>query len=288
MTRSGFYFSCYLLFLFTTIVVAVPTKLSERQQSPTVARSAATTTTNARVTVTPNYPIEDMQLMQPHFITLEDFESLLRRAGELFRPNNSYLVDDNVAATSTVQQKNTSLIDKTRGTTTPYRQIQTPAIQPLNFYMPLFEQENLKLDAKSKRMEHIAPPPAPTTGDDQTNYYAAKPKKLPKKFYANTKQVNLKWLNAFENEALTNSNGHLPNAVYLLHDEHSRINFDDSFFGVDMQVKIPNNQPHREEHSSSSRGTHAQEDEFLNQGEEVGEDLMASAARQMTHKVHGG
>ncbi|XP_036331170.1 uncharacterized protein LOC118742870 [Rhagoletis pomonella] len=271
MTKSVIYFH-WLLML--GIAVAAPSKLSERQS---MSHSQAAT-----VTVTPKYPIEDMQLMQPHYITLEDFESLLRRAGELFRPN-AYVSDESKSMAAQQKSQLQPLVAASE-VATPYRQIQPPSVQPFNFYMPLFDYDHGKLDTKSKRLEHIVPPPAPGKGGDQTNYYAAKPKKLPKKFNAGTKQVNVKWLNAFEKEALNDASGRLPKAVYLLHDERNRINFDDSFFGVDMQVKIPNNQPHKEEHVESN-GTQAQE-EFLNQGEEGGEeDLLASAAGQVAHRV---
>ncbi|XP_054740702.1 uncharacterized protein LOC129246155 [Anastrepha obliqua] len=271
MTRTVFYFSWFLVLNLST---AAPSKQFERQSTHRVQAITGT--------VTPKYPIEDMQLMQPHYITLEDFESLLRRAGELFRPN-AYLSDETTTTPSPQKGPTQSLVIAT-GVSTPYQQIQPPEVQPFNFYMPLFEYNNGKLDGKSKRLEHIVPPPVPVKGRDQTDYYAAKPKKLPKKFNAGTKQVNIKWLNAFEKEALTDPSGQLPKAVYLLHDERNRINFDDSFFGVDMQVKIPNNQLHKEEHVDSV-GTNAN-DEFLNQGEEGGEeDLVAAAAGQVEYTV---
>uniref|UniRef100_W8C043 Uncharacterized protein n=2 Tax=Ceratitis capitata TaxID=7213 RepID=W8C043_CERCA len=269
MTRSVFYFSWFMVL---SIVAAAPSKHSD-QVVPSNSDKMSTT-------VIPKYPVEDIQLMQPHYITLQDFESLLRRAGELFRPN-AYLVDE---TTSTPSQKNTK--SKSIATPTdvsvPYRQIQPPASQPFNFYMPVFDYDHGKLDMKSKHLEHIVPPPLPGKGNNHINYYAAKPKKLPKKFNAGTKQVNLKWLNTFEKEAVTDPSGQLPKAVYLLNDERNRINFDDSFFGVDMQVKIPNNQPHREEHVSSANA----QDEFLNQGEEGGEeDLVAAATGQSIRTV---
>lgn len=255
-------------------VAAAPSKHIDRAR-PSPAEKNFTT-------MTPKYPVEDMQLMQPHYITLEDFESLLRRAGELFRPN-AYFVDDTTTTSSHQNEESKSAITPT-SVSAPYQQIQSPAVQPLNFYMPLFQSQHSKLDMKSKHLEHIAPPPAPGKGADLINYYATKPRKLPKKFNAGAKQVNLKWLNTFEKEALTDANGQLPKAVYLLNDERNRINFDDSFFGIDMQVKIPNNQPHKEDHTYST-GVRVQ-DEFLNQGQDGGEDdLVASAAGQLEQSV---
>uniref|UniRef100_A0A034VAS7 Uncharacterized protein n=1 Tax=Bactrocera dorsalis TaxID=27457 RepID=A0A034VAS7_BACDO len=269
--RSAFYFSWLAV---VSIATAAPSKHIDRARSSQVGKSVAT--------ITPKYSAEDLQLMQPHYITLEDFESLLRRAGELFRPN-AYLVDDTTTKSSHHKHEIKPAVTPA-SVAAPYQQIQSPAVQPFNFYMPLFEYEHGKLDMKSKQMEYIVPPPAPSKGADPINYYAAKPKKLPKKFNAGTKQVNLKWLNTFEKEALTDANGQLPKAVYLVNDERNRINFDDSFFGVDMQVKIPNNQPHKEDHTHSA-GARPQE-EFLNQGEDGGEDdLMAAAAGQLEHTV---
>lgn len=271
MARSAFYFSWLAV---VSIAATAPSTHIDRARPSQVGKSVAT--------ITPKYSAEDLQLMQPHYITLEDFESLLRRAGELFRPN-AYLVDD-ITTTSAQQHHETKPAVTPASVSAPYQQIQAPTVQPFNFYMPLFEYEHGKLDMKSKQMEYIVPPPAPSKGADPINYYAAKPKKLPKKFNADTKQVNLKWLNTFEKEALTDVNGHLPKAVYLVNDERNRINFDDSFFGVDMQVKIPNNQPHKQDPNYSA-GARPQ-DEFFNQGEDGGEDdLMAAAAGQMEETV---
>ncbi|XP_011188630.2 uncharacterized protein LOC105216056 [Zeugodacus cucurbitae] len=272
MARRGFYLSLFLVF---SIAAAAPTKHVERARH-------SSQTEKAIAAITPKYPVEDMQLMQPHYITLEDFESLLRRAGELFRPN-AYLVDDTTTTPS--QQNNDRKSSVTAASVpAPYQQIQSPAVQPFNFYMPLFEFQHSKSDMKSKHMQFIAPPPVPSKAANTINYYATKPKKLPKKFNADTKQVNLKWLNTFEKEALSDASGQLPKAVYMLNDERNRINFDDSFFGVDMQVKIPNNQPHKEDHSYSA-GARGQ-DEFLNQGEDGGEDdLVAAAAGQLEQSV---
>ncbi|CAD7013184.1 unnamed protein product [Ceratitis capitata] len=122
--------------------------------------------------------------------------------------------------------------------------------------MPVFDYDHGKLDMKSKHLAHIVPPPLPGKGNDHINYYAAKPKKLPKKFNAGTKQKR------------TDPSGQLPKAVYLLNDERNRINFDDLSL--------------EEEHVSSANA----QDEFLNQGEEGGEeDLVAAATGQSIRTV---
>ncbi|MGZ7299934.1 hypothetical protein ACXWQY_09790, partial [Streptococcus pyogenes] len=79
-----------------------------------------------------------------------------------------------------------------------------------------------KSDEKSLHLEYITPPPAPKdVFIDNFNYYAVKPKKLPKKFDNAIKQVNMKWLNAFE-KATGGTIGEVPKAIYLANDEKNR------------------------------------------------------------------
>ncbi|EDW47571.1 GM20362 [Drosophila sechellia] len=170
---------------------------------------------------------DDVQLIHPHIITIERLENLLRRAGEIFGP----ALEEDAMAEASSQVK-----------------------------------EQPKLDAKSRMLEKIAPPPQKT----EHNYYAEKPKKKPKKFNAANKHINLnlKWLNTYE-RAMGGATA--PKAMYLEQDERNRINFDDSFFAVDMQVKIPDNQPHKESAAPT---------ELLQHGEEQAEeDLMAAPAQ---------
>ncbi|XP_030388568.1 uncharacterized protein LOC115634800 [Scaptodrosophila lebanonensis] len=192
---------------------------------------------------------DDVQLLHPHIITIERLENLLRRAGEIFASG-----PENGAVALVSQQEQTQ----------PKEHMLPPTDQPYNFYLPLFDYVDPKLDAKSRHMEKIVPPPHPS--QQEQNFYAAKPKKTPKKFNAAAKHVNLKWLNTYEKAM----GGAAPKAIYLEQDERNRINFDDSFFAVDMQVKIPDNQPHREQLSSG----------LLQHGEEFpDEDLMAAPAQ---------
>ncbi|XP_037941025.1 uncharacterized protein LOC119673975 [Teleopsis dalmanni] len=216
-------------------------------------------------TTTQRQPVEEIQLVQPHFITIESLETLLKHAGEIFRPE-SYQFEQ---AKTEHQAEGSDKLHK------PHQQMQPPLDQPYSFYLPLYDYVNDNLDEKSRNMEKLVPPPLPS---DNINYYATKPKKLPKKFNAETKQVNLKWLNKYETEALTDSSRHLPEGVYVVNDERSRINFDDSFFGEDVAVKFPDNQPHRTLKKTVSK-TNA--DGYLNMGEELSEeDLLAVPALQ--------
>nr|XP_017033528.1 uncharacterized protein LOC108082581 [Drosophila kikkawai] len=198
---------------------------------------------------------DDVQLIHPHIISLERLEHLLQRAGEIFGPA---LEEDSMAeASSQVEEHQVQ----------PQQRLLPPTEQPYNFYLPLYDYVEPKLDEKSRRLEKINPPPQKL----EHNYYADKPKKKPKKFNAATKHINLnlKWLNTYE-KAMGGAKA--PKAMYLEQDERNRINFDDSFFAVDMQVKVPDNQPHREAGAPSA--------ELLQHGEEQAEeDLMAAPAQ---------
>ncbi|KAH8285394.1 hypothetical protein KR054_008590, partial [Drosophila jambulina] len=199
---------------------------------------------------------DDVQLIHPHIISIERLEHLLRRAGEIFGPA---LEEDSMAEASSQVEEQVQ----------PQQRMLPPTEQPYNFYLPLYDYAEPKLDEKSRRLEKIAPPPPQKL---EHNYYADKPKKKPKKFNAATKHINLnlKWLNTYE-KAMGGATA--PKAIYLEQDERNRINFDDSFFAVDMQVKMPDNQPHREGAGSPSA-------ELLQHGEEQAEeDLMAAPAQ---------
>ncbi|KAI8038402.1 uncharacterized protein LOC128254644 [Drosophila gunungcola] len=200
---------------------------------------------------------DDVQLIHPHIITIERLENLLRRAGEIFGPA---LEEDSVAEASD------QVPEQVQPQLQPQQRMLPPTEQPYNFYLPLFDYVEPKLDAKSRMMEKIAPPPQRS----EHNYYADKPKKKPKKFNAANKHINLnlKWLNTYE-KAMGGPTA--PKAMYLEQDERNRINFDDSFFAVDMQVKMPDNQPHKETVAPA---------ELLQHGEEQAEeDLMAAPAQ---------
>ncbi|KAH8271629.1 hypothetical protein KR018_011756, partial [Drosophila ironensis] len=203
---------------------------------------------------------DDVQLIHPHIITIERLENLLRRAGEIFGPA---LEEDAMAEASSQVEEQVQ----------PQQRMLPPTEQPYNFYLPLFDYVEPKLDAKSRRLEKIAPPPL----EQQVahNYYADKPKKKPKKFNAAAKHINLnlKWLNTYE-KAMGGTTP--PKAIYLEQDERNRINFDDSFFAVDMQVKMPDNQPHKDSPPS----------ELLQHGEEQAEEDLMAAPAQIAYNIN--
>ncbi|XP_017115392.1 uncharacterized protein LOC108137946 [Drosophila elegans] len=206
---------------------------------------------------------DDVQLIHPHIITIERLENLLRRAGEIFGPA---LEEDSMAEASD------QVPEQVQPQLQPQQRMLPPTEQPYNFYLPLFDYVEPKLDAKSRMMEKIAPPPQRS----EHNYYADKPKKKPKKFNAANKHINLnlKWLNTYE-KAMGGPSA--PKAMYLEQDERNRINFDDSFFAVDMQVKMPDNQPHKETVVPA---------ELLQHGEEQAEeDLMAAPAQMAPVRI---
>lgn len=158
------------------------------------------------------------------------------------------------------QTEAASTATTTRQQATPLQQMQPPTDHPYNFYLPQFNNEDDKnLDAKSIQMKEFSPPPELNKNQKNINYYAVKPKKLPKKFNASTKQINLKWLNAHEKNAAINT----PKSIYLIQDEKNRINFDDSFFAVDMLLNAP--------HDNEQKDT----------ADAVEDDLMATAAFQI-------
>ncbi|XP_034108268.1 uncharacterized protein LOC117570616 [Drosophila albomicans] len=206
---------------------------------------------------------EDVQLLHPHVITIERLEHLLRRAGEIFGP--AVMQNEDAQTSASEVQPQIQIHPQPHPQPQPY--MLPPTEQPYNFYLPLFDYVDPKLDAKSKRMEKIAPPPHRV--QQERNYYADKPKKTPKKFNADAKHINMKWLNTYEKAM----GGNTPKAVYLEQDERSRINFDDSFFAVDMHVKTPDNQPH-----VNVPG------ELMQHGEQLPEDdLMAAPAHQLAY-----
>ncbi|TDG51512.1 hypothetical protein AWZ03_001972 [Drosophila navojoa] len=203
---------------------------------------------------------EDVQLLHPQIITIERLEHLLRRAGEIFGP---------VAQVADSESAGSQLEPQVEMQVQPQQYMLPPTDQPYNFYLPLYDYIDPKLDAKSRHMEKIAPPPQRL--QQEHNYYADKPKKTPKKFNAAAKHVNLKWLNTYEKAM----GGVAPKAIYLEQDERNRINFDDSFFAVDMHVKTPDNQPHKESGAVPA--------ELLQHGEQLAEDDLMAAPAQLTY-----
>ncbi|KNC29261.1 hypothetical protein FF38_02435 [Lucilia cuprina] len=206
--------------------------------------------------------------IQPEVITIERLEALLRKASEIFKPTNLQRSD---APTAEIQQ-----------VAVPIQFMQPPANQPFNFYLPLFDYDesdaqHTKLDEKSRKMEHFTPPPLPKEGESQENFYDVKPKKaLPKKFNSSAKHINIKWLNAYEKQLSSPSNKqsvNVPKDVYLINDERNRINFDDTFFAVDMKVPDRTNKLDK-----SATEIENQNDDYNSQGEE---DLIAAAALQI-------
>lgn len=202
---------------------------------------------------------QDMQLLHPQMITLERLEHLLRRAGEIF---GAVAQEEDALASGSEQVAQVAVLPSQQ----PQHYMLPPTAQPYNFYLPLFDYVDPKLDAKSKRMEKIAPPPQRM--QQEHNYYADKPKKTPKKFNAGAKHINHKWLNAYEK-----ATGGAPKTIYMEQDERNRINFDDSFFSVDMHVKAPDNQPH---HGPVPL-------EMLQHGEQQPEDDLMAAPAQLTY-----
>lgn len=206
--------------------------------------------------------------IQPEVITIERLEALLRRASEIFKPSN-------------LQRSDTAIAD-VQQVAVPIQFMQPPANQPYNFYLPLYDfddgnAQRAKLDEKSKNMEKFTPPPLPKEGQKSENYYDVKPKKIaPKKFNASAKHINIKWLNTYEKELSSPSNKHsvnIPKDVYLLNDERNRINFDDSFFAVDMKVPDRTNKLDKAQAEIENRN-----EDYSSQGEE---DLIAAAALQI-------
>ncbi|XP_023162212.2 uncharacterized protein LOC111593579 [Drosophila hydei] len=203
---------------------------------------------------------DDVQLLHPQIITIERLENLLRRAGEIFGPVAQ--VEDSASAGSQLEPQIEMQVQ-------PQQYMLPPTDQPYNFYLPLYDYVDPKLDAKSRHMEKIAPPPQRL--QQERNYYADKPKKTPKKFNAASKHINLKWLNSYEKAM----GGAPPKALYLEQDERNRINFDDSFFAVDMHVKTPGNQPHQESSAVPA--------ELVQHGEQLAEDDLMAAPAQLTY-----
>ncbi|KAH8401956.1 hypothetical protein KR009_008928, partial [Drosophila setifemur] len=210
---------------------------------------------------------DDVQLIHPHIITIERLENLLRRAGEIFGPA---LEEDAMAEASSQVEEHVQPHLQLQ----PQQRLLPPTEQPYNFYLPLFDYVEPKLDAKSRMLEKIAPPPLPAHKVEH-NYYADKPNKKPKKFNAATKHINLnlKWLNTYEKAM---GGGTPPKAMYLEQDERNRINFDDSFFAVDMQVKMPDNQPHKDPSPA----------ELLQHGEEQAEEDLMAAPAQLSYNFN--
>ncbi|KAH8415766.1 hypothetical protein KR222_000440, partial [Zaprionus bogoriensis] len=205
---------------------------------------------------------EDMQLLHPQIITIERLEHLLQRAGEIF----GTAVEQGEDSLTSGSEPEPQVVLPPSPQPHPY--MLPPTAQPYNFYLPLFDYVDPKLDAKSKRMEKFAPPPQRV--QQEHNYYADKPKKTPKKFNAGAKHINLKWLNAYEKAT---GGGGPPKAIYMEQDERNRINFDDSFFAVDMHVKAPDNQAQ----------VPAAPLELLQHGEQLPEDDLMAASAQLRY-----
>lgn len=210
-------------------------------------------------------PVGDLHLLHPHIITIDRLEALLRRASEIFKP-------------VPVKPNDSPSLDTER-LTVPIQYMQPPN-QPYNFYLPLFDydEDSTKLDDKARKMENFTPPPKPKDGQNIANFYDIKPKKSPKKFNAATKHINIKWLNNYEKQLSSPNNKqsvNIPKDVYLMNDERNRINFDDSFFAVDMKVPDRANKLDKQPNESESG---QQNEDYLNQGEE---DLIAAAALQI-------
>ncbi|KAM7344610.1 uncharacterized protein ACRADG_011262 [Cochliomyia hominivorax] len=238
-----------LIFLFVGIINGLPPGLKTIEVQSSKSDSAPT---------------------QPEVITIERLEALLRRASEIFKPSYTQRVD---TPTADIHQ-----------VAVPIQFMQPPANQPYNFYLPLFDYDesdvqHTKLDEKSRKMEHFTPPPLPKNGQTQENYYDVKPKKsAPKKFNASAKHINIKWLNGYEKQLSSPNNKesvNVPKDVYLINDERNRINFDDTFFAVDMKVPDRTNKLDK----SSAEIEYHNSDDYANQGEE--EDLIAAAALQI-------
>lgn len=211
----------------------------------------------------------DGSLIQPEVITIERLEALLRKASEIFKPLD-------------LQRSDTAVAD-VHQVAVPIQFMQPPANQPYNFYLPLYDYDDAnaqrnKLDEKSKNMEKFTPPPVPKEGQKSENFYDVKPKKsAPKKFSPSAKHINIKWLNTYEKELSSPSNKqsvNIPKDVYLLNDERNRINFDDSFFAVDMKVPDRTNKLD----NKAQLDTDNQNEDYSSQGEE---DLIAAAALQI-------
>lgn len=213
----------------------------------------------AAVAATPTQLSQDMQLLHPQIITIERLEHLLRRAGEIF---GAVAQEEDALAAGSEPVAQVVLPSQQ-----PQNYMLPPTAQPYNFYLPLFDYVDPKLDAKSKRMEKIVPPPQRL--QQEHNYYGDKPKKTPKKFNAGSKHINLKWLNTYEKAMGGNA---APKSIYMEQDERNRINFDDSFFSVDMHVKAPDNQPHN-----------VAPVELLQHGEQLPEDDLMAAPAQLTY-----
>ncbi|XP_058976393.1 uncharacterized protein LOC131801596 [Musca domestica] len=215
---------------------------------------------------------EDLHPMHSHMITIERLEALLRRASEIFKP---HLDAKQIDLPSSESQQ----------VAVPMQYMQPPS-QPYNFYLPLFDYDDSEethqvkqLDGKSRKMDMFSPPPKPKDSDSVAkNFYDTKPKKSPKKFNAANKHINIKWLNNYEKQLSSPGNKQamqVPKDVYLMNDERNRINFDDTFFAVDMKVPDRTNKLDNKPQNDAEHGQH---EDYLNQGEE---DLIAAAAIQI-------
>ncbi|XP_061393574.1 uncharacterized protein LOC133329092 [Musca vetustissima] len=219
-----------------------------------------------------NPQTEDIHPMHSHMITIERLEALLRRASEIFKP---HLDARQIDLPSSESQQ----------VAVPMQYMQPPS-QPYNFYLPLYDYDESdethqvkQHDGKSRKMDTFSPPPKPKDSDAAAkNFYDIKPKKSPKKFNASNKHINIKWLNNYEKQLSSPGNKQsmqVPKDVYLMNDERNRINFDDTFFAVDMKVPDRTNKLDNKSQNDAEQGQH---DDYLNQGEE---DLIAAAAIQI-------
>jgi len=173
---------------------------------------------------------DDLRLIHPHVVTITNLENLLKRAGNIFRPEIEHVKEKTVHPSQEQSQLSS-------GPPVPYENMQPPKDQPFNYYMPLYDTDVTY--SMSDKMHKISPPLKSAKG--MANFAETKPKKIPKKFNALQKHINMKWLNLYEKEK-TND----PNPFYSESDERQRINFDDSFFGVDMLLNLPGHQSQTE------------------------------------------
>ncbi|XP_075166689.1 uncharacterized protein LOC142238847 [Haematobia irritans] len=220
-----------------------------------------------------NPPASNHNDLSSHIITIERLEALLRRASEIFKP---HLEERHMHDLPSSESQQVAV---------PLEFMQPPS-QPYNFYLPLFdydqniEDTHTKLDDKNRHLEKITPPPKPKDGSGKVanNFYEMKPRKSPKKFNADNKLINIKWYNNYEKQLTsphTKQAVNIPKDEYLINDERNRINFDDSFFGVDMKVPDRNN---KLEKSNNNDSMDKQNYDYFNQGEE---DLIAAATFQI-------
>uniref|UniRef100_A0A1A9UFA8 Uncharacterized protein n=1 Tax=Glossina austeni TaxID=7395 RepID=A0A1A9UFA8_GLOAU len=226
---------------------------------------------NKNATFSPERPLQtdqiaNLDIIHPQLVSIEHLQALLQRATQLFQPVRFHQTEP--------------LANSDQQINVPQQYMQPPSSNPYSFYMPLYEHDNedkilnTKLDERSRKLQKLIPPSAAIIiqQDFAKSNYATKAKKSPKKFDSNLKHINVKWLNSYEKQFSSPDNKKamtVPKAVYLLNDERNRINFDDSFFGVNTTVKEIDNK--------MKKGSPDQ----LNQGHQLEEDLLATSTFQL-------